>query len=87
LISECDSKLGDDDISEDALGFTDFYYHGVIDGASLFLFDYAEMFIKEPMSFYDVEDTWTNYDKLSPVIDERFRSWKEVRKIYDQQKS
>jgi|CXWL01.1.fsa_nt_gi hypothetical protein len=87
LIKECDMKLTEEDISEIGLDFTDFYYQGIAEKASLFLYDYAEMFIKEPMSFYDVEDTWANYDKLSPVIDERFRSWKAVRKIYDQQKS
>ena len=87
LIKECDSKLSEEDVNEQGLNFTNFYYRGIIEGASLFLYDYAEMFIKEPMSFYDVGDTWANYDKISPVIEERFKSWKAVKKIYDQQKS
>jgi hypothetical protein len=86
LIKECDSKLGEEDISDEGMDFTDSYY-GDGHEANQYIYDYAEMFVKEQMSFYDVEDTWANYDKISLVIDERFRSWKAVRKIYDQQKS
>ncbi|TRN93007.1 hypothetical protein DT385_01080 [Pseudomonas syringae] len=33
-----------------------------------------------PKCFYSVEDTWANYDKLSPVIDARFAEWQAMGK-------
>lgn len=27
-------------------------------------------------SLYDVEDTWDDYDKIAPVLDERLNAWR-----------
>ena len=88
LINECDFCLTDEEFNDDGLAFTLYYYSdNNLNNDKVvkqYLMDYAEMFIKEPMTFWDVEDIWENYDKISPVIDERFRSWKAVRKMYEQ---
>ena len=87
LINECDSKFFEDDLNDEGLAFSLYYYFDYYSDngkVKQYLMDYAEMFIKEPMTFWDVEDTWENYDRIKPVIDERFRSWKVVRKIYEQ---
>lgn len=86
LINECDSKFCDEDLNDEGFEFTCYYYGYSEDntGTKQYIYDYAEMFIKEPMSFFDVEDTWENYDKIKLVIDERYRSWKIVKKIYEQ---
>ena len=86
LINECDSKLSAQDLNDEALDFTDYYY-GQGGNVQQYLYDYAEMFIHEPMTFYDVEDTWENYEKIREVIDERYNSWKKIRKIYDRLKA
>ena len=90
LINECDSKFCDEDLNDEGSAFTYYYYNYVDEGnvgMRQYIYDYAEMFIKEQMSFYEVEDSWENYDKIKAVIDERYRSWKVVKKIYDQYKS
>lgn len=88
LINECDFCLTEEEFNDEGLAFTLYYYSdNNLNNDKVvkqYLMDYAEMFIKEPMTFWDVEDTWENYDKIKPVIDERFRSWKAVRKIYEQ---
>lgn len=83
LINKCDSKFFEEDVSEKGMAFTEYYY-GVGSESHQYLLDYAEMFIKEPMNFYEVVDSWENYEKIRSVIDERYRSWQTVRKIYDQ---
>ena len=85
LINECDFCLGDEDFNDEGLAFT-LYYYSDDRTVKQYLMDYAEMFIKEPMTFWDVDDTWENYDKIRPVIDERYRSWQIVRKIIESNK-
>ena len=88
LINECDFCLTEEEFNDEGLAFTLYYYSdNNLNNDKVvkqYLMDYAEMFIKEPMTFRDVEDTSENYDKIKPVIDELFRSWKAVRKIYEQ---
>lgn len=68
-----DGVLLDDDISEIGNEFSYFYYelkNGV------YLNDYSEIFEENSQTLYHVKDSWENYDKLKPVIDNRFKKWK-----------
>lgn len=69
FINNCDGKLWDVDFNEEGLEFTEFYYE------ELFFEDYSEASGDTPN--YTVDDNWDIYDKVAPIIDKRFKEWKE----------
>lgn len=71
LFDECDEKFWEEDLSEEGFSFTEEYYR------DQYLSDYETVLADDLSSLYHVEDTRENYDKIAPVIDERFRKWKE----------
>ncbi|HQU82569.1 MAG TPA: hypothetical protein PKY59_05580 [Pyrinomonadaceae bacterium] len=70
LIEECDEKFWDEDLNEEGLAFTEFYY------CEIYFEDYAEVLENDLPSIYHAENTWENYDKVALVIDRRFKEWK-----------
>ena len=71
----CDGKLTDEDFNELGNGFAKHY----LDLESgVFFADYEAALGATLPSLYHVEDTWANFDRLRPVIDERFESWRAV---------
>lgn len=78
LFEECDEKFWNDDLNEEGLAFTLAYYSGPGgEGYGEYIEDYMQALETETLpSLYHVEDTWENYDKLAPLIDERFAAWK-----------
>lgn len=75
LESECDCKFTEEDLSEEGNEFASIYYE-----QNQYLDDYSDVLGGGLPSLYHVEDTWENYDKLSPVIDSRYSRWKEAKK-------
>lgn len=87
LVSVCDEKFINDDLTDEARRFVADYY----DSEALFakrckdyLQDYCEVFNAhaerngfEYASTYHVENTWDNFDRLAPVIQQRFEEWRE----------
>ena len=69
---QLDGVLLDDDISEVGNEFSYFYYE--LENGD-YLNDYTEILGENSETLYHIEDTWENYDKLKPVIDNRFRKW------------
>lgn len=74
--SQCDGKLTEDDLSEDGNAFTAWYYE------RQFVADYEREFRKDMPDtghatddFCSVPDTWANFDRIAPMLDERFREW------------
>ncbi len=75
LMANCDDKLLDDDLNARGNAFTRVYY------PSRFHADYARVFgIAEhpPEAFFQVEDSWANYDRLAAVLDARLREAEEL---------
>ncbi len=69
-------KLTDDDLSAEGNAFAKAYYQQ--DGAS-FIADYQEYLTKGLPTEYHVADSWTNFDKLQPVLYRRLANWRRGR--------
>ena len=46
------------------------------DQVYLYLYDYNDVFSPDPGLCYEIEDTWENYDKIKPILDQRYSDWK-----------
>ncbi len=76
LLAVCNGKLTDEDLSAEGNAFAKAYYQQ--DGAS-FIADYQEYLAKGLPTEYHVADSWTNVDKLQPVLDRRLANWRRGR--------
>ncbi len=79
FFDRCDGKLTDDDFNDVGNAFTASYYE------AHFVADYARVFADQIPNggettddFCSVPDTWDNYDRLAPVLDERFAKWRQA---------
>ncbi|QDP85235.1 hypothetical protein FNJ88_06560 [Chryseobacterium sp. SNU WT5] len=73
LIKECDSKFWDEDLNEEGNKFAKYYYANQEYGD--YILDYEKAF-NNYNNLYQVDDTWSNYDKIKPIIDKRYKEWK-----------
>ncbi|WP_374488606.1 hypothetical protein [Zoogloea sp.] len=72
VVDASDCKLLSDDLSEEGNAFAAWYYEDKYIG------DYCRVFEISGDSadaLCSVEDTWDNFDKLAPVLDQRFAEW------------
>ena len=79
LLDFCDGKLWDEDFNEEGQAFAADYYGGDSDFSKQYaeyLQDYNRVF--NDYDDYHVENTWENYDKLKPVLNERFAQWQQL---------
>jgi len=74
LIQRCDGALGEDDFSPEGNAFAAAYY-----ASDNYVADYQDVLGGNEPTLYHVADTWENYDRIAPVIDRRFKEWKEKR--------
>lgn len=85
LISVCDEKLLDEDLNEIGNAFAQDYYENETDFGeqyTSFADDYCETLgIEKLRSFYDVENSFENYQLLKKAIDKSFQDWKNYKKI------
>ncbi|MEL6467337.1 MAG: hypothetical protein AAFQ58_20440 [Pseudomonadota bacterium] len=76
-----DGQLLDQDLSIMGQQFAEAYFDLINDGE--YLADYFETFETtdrdgfdvETFGAYSVEDNWENYDRIAPVLSERFSNW------------
>ena len=73
LLEVWDGILVDDMLSDEANDFTRQYYSMEMSERT-YNIDYANVFGDE--NIYRVEPSWDNYDKLKPVLDDRFNEWR-----------
>jgi hypothetical protein len=69
LLKECDEKLTDEDLNDLGNEFALSYYE------QKYLTDYCDTLV-EGDTAYHVPDTWENFDRLAPVLDQRLADWK-----------
>jgi hypothetical protein len=69
VLRACDGKLTDEDLNEVGNAFAESYYEPG------YLTDYAALF-GGGAALYDVEDSWTTFDQVKPVLDRRFDVWR-----------
>ncbi|MBP1143571.1 hypothetical protein JOE33_000494 [Pseudomonas sp. PvP027] len=79
VISMLDEKLTDQEFNDVGNAFAIAYYEG-LNNDSRYVDDYVLAFGVTQDAVYSVEDTWANYDKLSPLIDARFAEWQAMGK-------
>lgn len=72
LLHCSDGKFVDDLISDEANSFTAVYYD--LENGQ-YLEDYEAQLGADVISLYHVADTWENFDRLAPVIAQRFAAW------------
>lgn len=80
LWDRCDGKLTDDDFSATGNAFTAAYYE------KFFTRDYERLFQRDfadtghPIDdFCSVPDTWSNFERMAVVLDQRFAQWQNSR--------
>lgn len=75
LLKNCGSRLSDEDLSETGQAFAYEYYcndEGFLEYIEL----YDRVFCKKLSSFYEVRDSWENFDKIIEHIDKSFHKWR-----------
>ncbi len=73
LLRCCDGKFTDEDLNEDGNAFAAAYFQFE---TGQYLADYERTLAGKLPTTYHVADTWENFDRLRPILDQRFREWK-----------
>jgi hypothetical protein len=74
LFSELDEKFFSELLTREARDFTRDYYE-----SNEYLNDYDQILGADLATLYEVSDTWENYDRIAPVLDERLEAWRKAR--------
>jgi hypothetical protein len=74
----CSGKFLDEDLNAEGNAFAQAYFE--LESGTYFG-DYREYLVKGLASEYHVADTWTNFEKLRPVLDRRLANWRRGRPI------
>jgi hypothetical protein len=69
FLEACDGKFTDDDLNEEGNSFAQAYFDLE---KGQYIKDYEASLGEGVADLYHVEDSWENYDRLSPVLDRRF---------------
>lgn len=77
LLSACDGKFTDEELSDEGNKFAEFYYELKTGN---YIKDYERVLGGSGKTLYHVPDTWESYDKLAPVIASRYKNWKMPKK-------
>lgn len=79
LMQVCDEKFIEEDLSDEGLAFTRFYYDNNSPNEG-YIADYEKALSRILPSVYHVEDNWENYDRIEPYISQAYRGWKATQK-------
>jgi hypothetical protein len=71
LLTKLDEKFFEELLTAEGLAFTKSYYE-----TNGYANDYDRVLGGNLPTLYHVQDTWENFDKLAPVIDERLAAWR-----------
>lgn len=74
LFFQFDGKFTDSDLNDEGNRFTQDYFDF---DRGQYLADYEKTLANGLPSTYHVEDSWQNFDKLKPILDQRFHEWQE----------
>ena len=73
LFTKLDEKFFDELLSPEGLAFTRSYYE-----TNGYANDYDRVLGADLPTLYHVRDTWENFDKFAPVLDERLAAWRAI---------
>jgi hypothetical protein len=68
-----DGDLGEDLFNEEGNAFSVHYYQ-----SGMYRKDYQKNLAEHLPSFYHVQDTWENYEKMAEIIQQRYEEWKKT---------
>jgi hypothetical protein len=74
FLASCDGKFTDEDLNAEGNAFTASYYDPQ---KGSYLADYEAVLGKDLPTLYHVADTWENFDRIAPVLDNRFVGWRQ----------
>jgi len=72
----CPGKFSEQDLDEQGNAFAQHYYKDAAGKRGAYFADYKRALAADLPSFWHVADTWENFDKIAPVISERYERWK-----------
>jgi len=72
----CKEQFAEKDLNVEGNTFAEHYYRDPAGARGPYFADYKKVLAARLPSFWHVADTWENYDKLAPIIDQRFETWK-----------
>lgn len=72
MLNELDGKFVDEVMNEEGANFAKAYYEPEESG---YLKDYEEILCNGIETMYHVADTWENFDRLKPRLDQRLSEW------------
>ena len=72
----CAEKFAEKDLSEEGNAFAQHYYVGEAERRGPYFADYKKVLVAGLPSFWQVADTWANYEKIAAVITRRYEEWK-----------
>ena len=73
FLASCDGKFTNEDLNEEGNAFAQAYFDFE---KGKYLDDYGAVLFEGLPSMYHVPDTWENFDKLKPVLDQRLKEWR-----------
>lgn len=79
LCEYCDEKLWEDDLNDEGLAFTKYYYQNPNDSDDpygKYIEDYETILGTEFESLYEIPNSWENYDKIAKKITSVHSKWK-----------
>jgi hypothetical protein len=79
LFQECDEKFWEEDLNDEGNAFAKDYYDSSNAPGFRYDEDYDRIFGAGLPTLYHLEDTWHHYDKIAPVISQRFEEWRKKR--------
>ena len=77
FLAQCDGKLTNEDLSDQGNFFAETYYDPDNTGPS-YMADYVRTF-PGLASLYEVPDAWENFDKLAPLLRQRYEAFRKGR--------
>ncbi len=72
FLQSCDGKFIDEDLNDSGNSFAQHYFDFT---NGQYIKDYEATLGSDVVDLYHVRDTWENFDRLRPVLDQRFAEW------------
>ncbi len=77
FIEMCDEKFIAADLNDEGNAFAQAYYNEESKGMRHKYYDDLDTVVPADLpSVYHLPDTWETFDKIAPVLDERFKHWR-----------
>jgi hypothetical protein len=73
FLNACDGKFSEEDLNEVGNSFAQAYFDFE---TGKYVADYDATLGGDLPTLYHVQDTWENFDRLKPLLDQRFAEWR-----------